>query len=1065
MTQKVLLLTDSRGVHKPAGSTHQLYAERLAKTPGIQLTSLRCPYKWTTIPDLLHVLDTLGADKFDHVILHGGIVDHSPRGQSSMMEGLLDPVEVTPEQEVQSLLASRDFSKKKIVNKKRPLLEAIFGKKAVAEHFSTPFAETYEGEATINLYSKEMLQNALLPKLQAIPNLIFISSNTFARGWEGDYPKPRPENIYMIEDYSRILCEGLPRTINLHQWNETQVRKFTCDNLHLTKEGSDWIYLRVLEELGLRKRDYFVNRQSIWPPKTPTPWPLAGVADPAALSSIKMEQQSPLSARNVDDLRKKMGVGTGPLASLVIGFRFGDDGDDSRRENMRHLVDYLQKTYPGAFDILLVEQDKTRKFDADGVFADCRYEFLYNPNAYNRGWLYNVAAKHFTMAKVVGFLDTDVIPGANFLDCILDCQNDFDIISPNRSLFYASEAQTEVFRNTGRFDAFPVTEASIKNPTTLAGGMLVVNRESFLSIGGFEQYVGYGCEDRALDVTMFALLPPHRVRMDSQAYFHQYHPIVESERAYFRDIYNHMAEHYRCEYSPGLSVTDYIHKNCCHSGPEKVAELRDLRLPHIGDPDLYHENAHVTVNGLPGHLATRIKLVKVEKTEPVFPPECDGVKPYNDSEELTGKFANAWAPAVKREIAVDDTRQLQFFYNRYKGKRCFIIGNGPSLNEHDLSLLKNEYTFAVNSFYYKTRETGFAPTFFVVEDSSVIKENHEEIVAYETPFKFFPTIYQSLHPKRPGTYFFPLNRGFYDKFSPNYAIPRFSTDISKVAYCGQSVTYVNLQLAYFMGFTEVYLIGMDFNYIIPASHARKGDVLTSDTDDPNHFHKDYFGKGKTWKDPKLDRVLMNYKMARLVYECAGRQIFNATKGGHLNEFERVDYDGLFGGVDRRFAREPLDLTRPDEAWSKLRYPPTPPAAKPAPAPAAPPAAVSAELEQLQKNYKTLHAHAQKLEARLAAPAVPKLAESGDPLERLAASPAAEAGVLLLRSCASALLLDPVSGLNRLDTDPALAAAVARALAALPEGDTLRGHFQRVQAHAEAQRKARPRTAETVGAAQ
>lgn len=128
-------------------------------------------------------------------------------------------------------------------------------------------------------------------------------------------------------------------------------------------------------------------------------------------------------------------------------------------------------------------------------------------------------------------------------------------------------------------------------------------------------------------------------------------------------------------------------------------------------------------------------------------------------------------------------------------------------------------------------------------------------------------------------------------------------------------------------------------------------------------------------------------------------------------------------------------------------------------------AAAPELEQLTANFRALHAHAQKLEARLAAPAVPKLAESGDPLERLAASPAAEAGVLLLRSCASALLLDPVSGLNRLDTDPALAAAVARALAALPEGDALRGHFQRVQAHAEAQRKARPRTTETVGAAQ
>src|SRR3546814_5642176 len=86
----------------------------------------------------------------------------------------------------------------------------------------------------------------------------------------------------------------------------------------------------------------------------------------------------------------------------------------------------------------------------------------------------------------------------------------------------------------------------------------------------------------------------------------------------------------------------------------------------------------------------------------------------------------------------------------FKGKRCFIIGNGPSLNKIDLSLLRNEYSFAVNSFYYKTREIGFRPTFFVVEDSTVIKENKEEIISYEALFKFFPSIYKSLHPKQPG---------------------------------------------------------------------------------------------------------------------------------------------------------------------------------------------------------------------------------------------------------------------------------------------------------------------------
>ncbi len=187
-----------------------------------------------------------------------------------------------------------------------------------------------------------------------------------------------------------------------------------------------------------------------------------------------------------------------------------------------------------------------------------------------------------------------------------------------------------------------------------------------------------------------------------------------------------------------------------------------------------------------------------------------------------------------------------------------------------------------------------------------MKENIAEIRAYEAPFKFFPTIYSNLHAKTPNTFFFHMNRGFYEKTSPNYAVPRFSTDASKVLYCGQSVTYINLQLAFFMGFTDVYLIGMDFDYVIPESHKRNGDVLLSDTDDTNHFHKDYFGKGKTWKDPKLDRVAMNYRQAKLSYEAVGRRIYNATVGGHLEIFPRVDYETLLRGS--KVAKSETSLT-------------------------------------------------------------------------------------------------------------------------------------------------------------
>jgi hypothetical protein len=215
------------------------------------------------------------------------------------------------------------------------------------------------------------------------------------------------------------------------------------------------------------------------------------------------------------------------------------------------------------------------------------------------------------------------------------------------------------------------------------------------------------------------------------------------------------------------------------------------------------------------------------------------------------------------------------------------------LNKIDLSKLNGEYSIAVNGIFYKTEQSGYKPTYYVVEDTSVMRENIADIKAYEVEKKFFPTIYTDIHPADESTYFFKMNRGFYEPKSPNYCVPRFSTDFSQRAFCGQSVTFINLQLAFYMGFTEVYLIGMDFSYIIPEKFERKGDIITSTDDDPNHFHPDYFGKGKTWKDPKLDRVLANYNMAKLAYETAGRKIYNATVGGKLELFERKRYDSLF----------------------------------------------------------------------------------------------------------------------------------------------------------------------------
>ena len=253
---------------------------------------------------------------------------------------------------------------------------------------------------------------------------------------------------------------------------------------------------------------------------------------------------------------------------------------------------------------------------------------------------------------------------------------------------------------------------------------------------------------------------------------------------------------------------------------------------------------------------------------------------------------SVWRLEENHELKTDGA-SIERFRGIHKGERVVIVGNGPSLNKIDLARLEGTVTIGVNAIFLATDDTGFRPTYYVVEDTAVVRDNLDRILSYRTDHRFFPSIYREAIGESAETSFFNMNRGFYEGRSPSFCVPRFSTDAALRLFSGQSVTAINLQLAYFMGFAEVVLIGMDFSYTVPEDSVVEGNRILSQGDDPNHFHPDYFGKGKVWKDPKLDRVLANYQLAKLMYEADGRRIVNATPGGKLELFERVPFDELF----------------------------------------------------------------------------------------------------------------------------------------------------------------------------
>ena len=239
----------------------------------------------------------------------------------------------------------------------------------------------------------------------------------------------------------------------------------------------------------------------------------------------------------------------------------------------------------------------------------------------------------------------------------------------------------------------------------------------------------------------------------------------------------------------------------------------------------------------------------------------------------------------------NDLRKLRSFSNKHLGQRCFVIGNGPSLNLLDLTKLKNEFTFGVNAIYLNYDKMGFYPTYYVVEDTFVAEDRAEEINNYKESIKFFGHYLK--YCLRPDENSIVLN--VIKNYKPYRNFPHFSTNSLRKIYVGGSVTYLSLQLAYFMGFSEVYMIGFDHNYEIPkdAILTNNNVSIMSTSDDPNHFHPDYFGKGKRWHDPKVDRMEKGFLKAKKYFEMDDRKIYNATFGGHLEVFQRKDYSSLF----------------------------------------------------------------------------------------------------------------------------------------------------------------------------
>ena len=239
--------------------------------------------------------------------------------------------------------------------------------------------------------------------------------------------------------------------------------------------------------------------------------------------------------------------------------------------------------------------------------------------------------------------------------------------------------------------------------------------------------------------------------------------------------------------------------------------------------------------------------------------------------------------------------KLRRLKNIKEGESCFIIGNGPSLRPEDLETLyaKGVDSFASNKIYKAFDSTNWRPTYFSVVDWKGIDEQSADNM--KVPYLFFSDYYWRKHSvTNPNAYVFYGNRPLDGKLS-SY---KFSEDIAEQIYMKGSVTYTNFQLAVYLGYKHIYLLGMDnsYAYVMNAD----GKTVKSGETDNSHFYKDDNPSHIYSEKEAMDNCFV---AAKQYADSHGIEIINATRGGKLELFPRVDFESALHEIEMRAIRQ------------------------------------------------------------------------------------------------------------------------------------------------------------------
>lgn len=227
------------------------------------------------------------------------------------------------------------------------------------------------------------------------------------------------------------------------------------------------------------------------------------------------------------------------------------------------------------------------------------------------------------------------------------------------------------------------------------------------------------------------------------------------------------------------------------------------------------------------------------------------------------------------------------FKDIHAGKRCFVIGNGPSLNKQDLSPLADEITIAMNFFNKHPVIDKWKPTFFCMAEPRGDR-TEEQLPLFldriDAQAYFYRMEYRELFNRHRWV---DPDKVYYLKSSPiwctDWPTRRRAIDLSQTTPPCQTTAHMALMLAVYLGCSPIYITGFDHDWLAHRSVA-------------THFYESNANfDGFTYRQliDITTRIWDGYEWIRDVASRQGTVIYNATDGGFLDVLERVDFNSLF----------------------------------------------------------------------------------------------------------------------------------------------------------------------------